>query len=542
MAGQVCFDETGQPFMVIREQQKQKRLTGVEALKTHILAARQVANTLKTSLGPLGLDKMLVNPDGEVTTTNDGATILKSMDVDHHIAKLMVELSQSQDDESGDGTTGVVVLAGSLLEQAMPLLDKGIHPLQIADGYDLACRRAVERLEEISETFPEYDFESLVKAASTSLGSKIVKNCQRQLAEMAVKAVLAVVDKERKDVNFDLIKIVEKPGGRLEDSQFFNGVLVDKSFAHPQMPKELKDVKIAILTCPFEPPKPKTKHKLDISTPEEFKQLQEYEHKTFLNMIEDVKKSGAGLVICQWGFDDEATHLLYHNDLPAVRWVGGPDIELIAIATNGRIVPRFAELTEQKLGTAGRVRELQFGTVNDQFMVIEDCPNQRTVSIMLRGGNKMVIEEARRSLHDAICVVRNLVRDNRIVYGGGAPEIACSVAVNEVADKVSGLSQYAYRAYADALEGIPNALAENSGLSGMEHLTSLKARQITEKNPRLGIDCLQTGDCDMKNQNVLEAFNAKKEQIQLATQVVRMILKIDDVRVPDNSGEYGYPM
>ncbi|KAI6224424.1 CCT-epsilon [Aphelenchoides fujianensis] len=557
MDGQVLFDEFGQPFLVLREQQKQKRLTGTEALKAHILAARQVSNTLRTSLGPRGLDKMLVSADGEVTTTNDGATILKNMDVDHHIAKLLVELSQSQDDEIGDGTTGVVVLAGALLEQASNLLDKGVHPLQIADGYDLACRKAVERLEEIADSVTDYDFESLVKAASTSLGSKIVKNCQRQLSEIVVKAVLAVVDKKRRDVNFDLIKIVKKPGGRLEDSTLFNGVLIDKTLAHPQMPRTLEGVKVAVLTCPFEPPKPKTKHHLDITGTEEFKQLQNYERETFNGMIADLKRAGVGLVICQWGFDDEATHLLYHHELPAVRWVGGPDIELIAMATNGRIVPRFTELTAAKLGKAAVVREISFGTVKDPMLLIEGDAESKTVSILLRGGNKMVIDEAERSIHDALCVVRNLIRDNRVVYGGGAPELACSIVINDVADKASssfrlvinrrvgfqitGLSQYAYRAFADALENIPMALAENSGLAAMETLTDLKARQRREKNPRIGVDCLQTGETDMRKQNVVEALNAKREQIQLATQVVRMILKVDDVRVPDDS-ERAYPM
>jgi len=538
MDGQLLFDQNGQPFLVIREQQKQKRIIGTEALKAHILAARQVSNTLRTSLGPRGLDKMLVSPDGEVTTTNDGATILKMMDVDHHIAKLLVELSQSQDDEVGDGTTGVVVLAGALLEQASNLLDKGVHPLKIADGYDLACRKSVERLEEIAEKFTDYDYESLVKAASTSLGSKIVKNCQRKLSEMVVKAVLAVVDKERRDVNFDFIKVIKKPGGRLEDSQLFPGVLIDKTLAHPQMPKELHNVKVAILTCPFEPPKPKTKHHLDITNNAEYKLLQDYERETFNKMISELKKVNTGLVICQWGFDDEATHLLYHNDLPAVRWVGGPDIELIAMATKGRIVPRFTELSEQKLGTAINIREVNFGTVKEPMLLIEGTES-KTVSIMLRGGNKMVIDEAERSIHDAMCVVRNLIRDNRVIYGGGAAEIACSIAVNDVADKIEGLSQYAYRAYAEALECIPMALAENSGLETMSTITELKARQRKENNPYLGVDCLQTGESDMKKQNVIEALNSKREQIQLATQVVRMILKVDDVRVPDNS-QQGY--
>lgn len=540
-AGQLLFDESGQPFIVIREQEKQKRLTGIEALKNHILAAKEVANTLKTSLGPRGLDKMMVSPDGEVTITNDGATIMKNMDVEHHVAKLMVELSQSQDDEIGDGTTGVVVMAGALLEQAESLLDKGIHPTKIADGYEMACKKALEELDSIAEQFPINNKEELIQSAMTSLGSKIVNKCLRQLAEIAVDAVLSVADMEQRDVNFELIKIVSKPGGQMEDTTLVRGVVIDKTMSHPQMPKRLENAKIAILTCPFEPPKPKTKHKLDISSSDEYKQLQKYERDTFEKMIKEVKLSGATLAICQWGFDDEANHLLLHHKLPAVRWVGGPEIELVAIATNGRIVPRFAELTPEKLGTAGLVHELKFGTDNDQMLCIEQCPNIRAVTVIIRGGNKMVIEETKRSLHDAFCVVRNLIRDNKIIYGGGAAELACSIAVAQEADNVAGVEQYAFRAFADALESIPAALAENSGLPPIDTLTELKAKQIEEQKPYLGVDCLQTGTNDMKAQGVIETLLSKKEQLSLATQVVRMIMKIDDVRVPDDE-QHNFPM
>merc|ERR1719515_489128 len=247
---------------------------------------------------------------------------------------------------------------------------------------------------------------------------------------------LAVADMERKDVNFELIKVETKVGGKLEDTMLVKGVIVDKDFSHPQMPKELKDVKLAILTCPFEPPKPKTKHKLDVTSVEDYKKLREYEKEKFQEMVKQVQDTGANLVICQWGFDDEANHLLLQNQLPAVQWVGGPEIELIAIATGGRIVPRFQELSSEKLGTAGLVRELSFGTTKDKMLVIEECANSKAVTIFLRGGTKMIIEEAKRSMHDALCVVRNLVRDNRVVYGGGAAEISCAVAVSKEADNI----------------------------------------------------------------------------------------------------------
>jgi len=530
--GSLAFDEYGRPFIIIKDQDQKKRLTGIDAHKSHILAAKSVASIIRTSLGPKGLDKMMVTPDGEVTITNDGATILKMMDVDHQIAKLLVQLSQSQDDEIGDGTTGVVVLAGALLEKAEELLDKGIHPIRIADGYEMAAKVAYDHLETICEKFadPRKDLEPFIRTAMTTLGSKIVNRCHRQMAEIAVDAVMAVADMERRDVDFELVKMEGKVGGKLEDTMLIKGVLVDKDMSHPQMPKSVKDAKLAILTCPFEPPKPKTKHKLDVTSVEDYKKLREYEKETFEEMVKQVKDTGANLVICQWGFDDEANHLLLKNELPAVRWVGGPEIELIAIATGGRIVPRFADLTAEKLGSAGIVRELTFGTTKDRMLVIEDCKNTRAVTIFVRGGNRMIIEEAKRSLHDALCVIRNLIKDDRIVYGGGASEISCSLAVSRAADQISTIEQYAMRSFADALESVPLALAENSGLAPINTLAEVKSRQVNENNPRLGIDCLENGESDMKTQHVIETLTSKRAQLMLAVQVCKMILKIDDIR------------
>lgn len=385
-------DEQGRPFIVVRDQGKKTRLHGNDAVKSHILAAKTVADIVKSSLGPRGLDKILISPDGDITVTNDGATILQQMEISNNVAKLLVELSKSQDEEIGDGTTGVVVLAGALLEQAAELIDKGIHPIRIADGYDQACEVAIAELDKISDTisFSKTDNTSLLRVAKTSLGSKIVSKAHDQFAQIAVDAVLSVADLERKDVDFELIKVDGKVGGRLEDSLLVKGVIVDKDFSHPQMPSEVKDAKIAILTCAFEPPKPKTKHKLDITSVEEFKRLQKYETGKFAEMIQQIKDTGANVVICQWGFDDEANHLLLTNKLPAVRWVGGPEIELIAIATNGRIVPRFEDLTADKLGKAGIVREMSFGTTRDKMLVIEECANTRAVTVFVRGSNKMV--------------------------------------------------------------------------------------------------------------------------------------------------------
>jgi len=420
-----------------------------------------------------------------------------------------------------------------------------------------AASVAIETLQKITERveFSDDNKEPLVRTAMTTLSSKIINVHKRQMAEIAVNAVLSVADISRNDVNFDMIRVEGKPGGSLEDTELVNGIVIDKDFSHPQMPKQVKDAKICVLTCPFEPPKPKTKHKLEISSKEAYEKLYQQEQKYFTDMVQQVKDSGANLVICQWGFDDEANHLLLTHDLPAVRWVGGVEIEHIAIATGARIVPRFEELTADKLGHAGIVREASFGTSAGKMLLIENCKNSNAITVLVRGGNKMIVEEAKRSLHDAMCVVRNLIKDNRVVYGGGSAEIACSIAISRHAETVSGVDQYAIRAFADALDDIPLALAENSGLSPIEELAAAKSQQLKQNNPVIGIGAgivtdndsqedansvllnEETGfhSCDMRSLGVFETLIGKQEQIMLATQVVKMILKIDDIII---SGSY----
>ncbi|KRY23109.1 T-complex protein 1 subunit epsilon [Trichinella patagoniensis] len=552
---QIMFDEFGHPFFLFKDQAKKKRLVGIEAIKfhpkgfsknrrgvnqSHILAARAVASILRSSIGPCGMDKILVSPDGDLTATNDGATILEKMDVGHPIAKLMVELSKSQDEETGDGTTGVVVLSGALLQQAEFLLERGIHPVKIADGFDQASQIVCRHLDSISEKYPAVsdNKELLIQTAMTTLNSKIASRCVRQLAEIAVDAVLSVANFETKDVNFEMIKIVTKPGGSLEDSMLVKGVIIDKDFSHDQMKREVKDAKIAILTCPFEPPKPKTKAKFEISTVEDYQKLFEYEQATFVEMINEVKKCGANLVCCQWGFDDEANHLLMMHGLNAVRWVGGSEIELVAIATNGRIVPRFSELTPEKLGRAGIVRSLKFGTTDASMLAVENCPDRRVVTILLRGATELIVDEVKRSLHDALCVVRNLIKDDRIVYGGGSAEISCALKLYSEAEKAEGLEQYSFRAFSQALEDIPLALAENAGLLPMQTLADLKAVHVRENKPHFGVPSLANSVGDMKAEKVFETLIGKKQQVMLATQVARMILRIDDVRSMSDNSSY----
>lgn len=532
------LNDYGQMINLLHDQDSKKRVKGIEATKSNILAALGVAQTLRTSLGPKGMDKMLVSPDQQVTVSNDGATILEMMNIEHPIARLLVELSQSQDNETGDGTTGVVVLAGALLAQAKALINKGLHPLQITEGFEKAAEFCCKHLESIHSKIDILgnDSEELEKAAVTALGSKVVSKYQKELATISVQAILAVADLERKDVNFDLIKVEGKVGGGIEDTSIIQGIVLDKEFSHCQMEKEILDAKICILTCPFEPPKPKTKYNVEITSAENYKKLYDHEQNYFKEMVRLVKESGANLVICQWGFDDEANHLLMQEKLPAIRWVGGHEIELIALATGGRIIPRFSEISPEKLGRARLVKEKTFGTENDKIIVIEDCTANKAVTVLVRGGSTMIVDEARRALHDALCVVRNLLRDPRIVYGGGSPEISCAIAVNKFADTVSSSDQYAVRAFADALEQIPTALAENSGFSGIDYVATVKAEQVKQDNPHLGIDCMKKGTNNMKVQGVYEGLLSKIGQLNLATQVVKMILKIDDVITPDVMG------
>ena len=460
--------------------------------------------------------------------SNDGATILERAEIQNQIAKQLVELSKSQDNEIGDGTTGVVVLAGAMLEQAQLLLDKGLHPIQIANGFEKGCEIATKHLESISKKLSTKD-KNLVKCAMTALGSKVVNKYREELAKICVKAVTSVADLERKDVHFELIKVEGKIGGSLGDTSFVNGIVLDKEFSHPQMSKTVEDAKICILTCPFEPPKPKTKHVTEIKSAEAYKKLYQQEQEYFTDMIKRVKDSGANVVLCQWGFDDEANHLLMQAKLPAVRWVGGSEIELLAIATGARIIPRFSEITPEKLGSAKTVKELSFGTTNDKMIMVEGGKSSKAVTILIRGGSKTIVDEAKRSIHDALCVVRNMIIDNRVVAGGGSVELNCSLTVMKEAENITSAEQYAVKGFATALEVIPLALAENSGFSPIDYVGNLKAKQVVEKNPNLGVDCMREGSNDMMGQGVFESLKSKVQQLQLASQVVKMILKIDDV-------------
>jgi T-complex protein 1 subunit epsilon len=346
---------------------------------------------------------------------------------------------------------------------------------------------------------------------------------------MAVEAVLSVADMSRRDVNLERIKLVGKTGGRLEETELLHGLLIDKTWSHSQMPRVVENAKVAILTCPFEPPKPKTKYQVTIQTCEEYDALHRQEQQYFIDQVDRLAKAGATAVMCQWGFDDEANSLLCTRGIPAVRWVLGGDVEKLAIVTGARIVQRFEDIEPGKLGTATRISERSFGTQGEHMLLIEESTKQKCVTFLIRGGNKLMVAEAERSIHDALCVARNLIRDNKIVYGGGASEIACAIAVRSAADADSTILQYGMRAFADALEGVPQALAANSGFAPIQTVEDVKIQQIKTGKTSLGIDALFTGTNDMKVQKVIETLHGKSEQFRLATQIAKMVLKIDDV-------------
>jgi T-complex protein 1 subunit epsilon len=527
----LAFDEYGRPFLILKEQDSKIRLSGLEALKSHISIARAISDTMKTSLGPSGMDKILINPDGDISITNDGATILKGMHIDHEVGRLFVDLSHSQDQEIGDGTTSVVVFAGSLLEQSEILIDKGIHPLKIAEGFDKACKMTIDKISDLSIKPKNKDKnrEMLISAAATCLNSKVISNYRNKFAELAVDSVLAVYEESKNEVNLDMINIIGQLGEDISKSKLINGVVLNKEVSHPQMSKNLSEVKIAILNCPFEPPRPKTKHKLDILTGEDLKKLKEYEFSTFEEMISKIKNSGCNLVLCQWGFDDEANYLLLKNDITAVRWVMGNDIEIISRATNGQIISRFTDLDSEKLGMCKYFKEMSIGNSKENFIVLEGCPNNKAITVVLYASSEMLLAETKRSFHDALCVIKNLVLCDKFVPGGGAVEIFSSLFLQQAARDQSSLDSLCFSAFSSALERIPECLVINCGLNPIEIVSQIKSLHNQTKNDYIGFNCLTSCITNMIEEDVLEPYVLKKHVYLLATQLVRMILKIDDV-------------
>ncbi len=531
MAGQLG----GTPVLILKE--GSQRTAGREAQRSNIMAAKAVAGAVRTTLGPKGMDKMLVDTMGDVVITNDGVTILKEMDIEHPAAKMMVEIAKTQDAEVGDGTTTAVVVAGELLKQAEALLDQEIHPTVIAAGYRDATDKAIEILKAIAVKVTVKDEALLKKIAITAMTGKGSGTSRDDLAGLAVKAVKAVIDEDG-TVDTDNITIEKKVGAGITDSQLVEGVVVDKERLHPNMPKKVTDAKIALLNAPVEIEKTEVDAKIEITSPDQLQAFLDQEEVMLKGMVENIVKTGANVVFAQKGIDDLAQHFLAKAGIYTVRRVKKSDMEKLARATGGRIVTSIHELSKDDLGKAGLVEERKIG--DDKMTFVEECTNPKSVSIILRGGTEHVVDELERAMNDALRVVGVVVEDKMLVPGGGAPEVELALRLREYAATVGGREQLAIEAFADAMEVIPKTLAENAGLDQIDSLVSLRSQH--EKGIKsAGLD-METGKpVDMLNLGVVEPLRVKTQAIQSAAEAAVMILRIDDVIASKSGGPGGMP-
>lgn len=516
----------GTPILILKEGTSRTR--GREAQRANITAAKVIAEAVRSSLGPRGMDKMLVDSLGDVTITNDGATILKEMDVQHPAAKMMVEVAKTQDHEVGDGTTTAVVLAGELLKKAEELLDKNIHPTIIVSGYRRATENALKILDEISLDVRPDDDQVLKNVAITAMATKVVSGAREFLADLAVKAVKSVAEKvgDELRVDIDNVKVEKKEGGSVEDTLLINGVLLDKEVVHHAMPKKVKNAKIALLDGALEVEKTEFDAKINITQVEQMQAFLEEEQNILKNMVEKIKATGANVVITQKGIDDLAQHYLAKAGILAVRRVKKSDMDKLARATGGSIITNIEDITAKDLGEAEVVYEKKVG--DEQMVFVEGCKNPKSVSVLIRGASEMVVNEAERAFHDALCVVRNILLESKIVAGGGAPEVEIAKALRDYAETLSGREQLAVIKFAEAVESIPRALAENAGLDPVDILVQLKA---AHENGRkwAGVNILDGGVADMDKLNIWEPSSVKKQAIKSASEAAQMILRIDDI-------------
>ena len=516
----------GIPVLILKEGSSRSR--GREAQHANIMAARIVAEAVKTSLGPKGMDKMLVDSFGDVTITSDGRTILDEMDVQHPAAKMMVEVAKTQDNEVGDGTTTVVVLSGELLGKAEELIEKNVHPTIIIDGYKKAAEKALEALDQIAIKVDPTDKEFLTKVAMTSMASKLVSENREYLAKLAVEAILQVAEKTEEGyrVDVDDVKVEKKPGESVTDTKLIKGIVIDKEVVHPGMPKRVENAKIALLNCPLEIEKTEFDAKINIESPEQMEAFLKEEERMLQEMVNKIVSVGANVVICQKGIDDAAQHFLARKKILALRRVKKSDMEKLSKATGGKIITNLDDMTEADLGYAALVEERKIG--DDKMTFIEGCKHPKSVTILIRGGTERVIDEAERSIHDALCVVRDVVEEPKIVAGGGAPEIEVARILRNYAESLPGREQLAVMSFAEALESIPVTLAENAGLDPIDILSELRARH--DKGEKwVGVGVHEGKVIDTYQTNVLEPVSVKKQVIKSATEASTMILKIDDV-------------
>ena len=518
----------GQNVLVLPE--GSSRLLGRDAQRTNIAVAYAVASAVKTTLGPRGMDKMMVSDLGDIVITNDGATILQEMNVEHPAAKMMVEIAKTQDEEVGDGTTSAVVLSGELLKNALDLLDQSIHASTIIAGYKMASAKAIEELQSISQTVSLKDKPTLEKIAAVSMGSKTVSagEARNFLAKMVVDAVsqVAVESAGKFTVDKDYIKLEKKQGGDVMQTALINGVLIDKEIVHPGMPKKLENAKIALLDAALEIEKTETDARISITSPDQMTAFLEQEEKMLKTMVDKVAASGANVLMCQKGIDDVAQHYLSKKGILATRRVKKSDMEKLVRATGARIVTTLDDLGSKDLGHAGLVEERKIA--GEQMVFVEKCKDPKSVTLLVRGGTQHVVDEAERALVDAIGSVKSAVEDGRYVTGGGSTEMELATRLRKYAVEVGGREQLAIQVFADALEVIPRALAESCGLDAIDTLVDLRSKH-EKKNVGLGIDVYKARVYDLGALGIIEPVRVKKQAIQSASEAAEMILRIDDI-------------
>ncbi len=511
-----------QPLIVLSEDSQ--RTSGRDAQSMNITAGKAVAESVRTTLGPKGMDKMLVDSAGSVVVTNDGVTILKEMDIEHPAANMIVEVAQTQEDEVGDGTTSAVVVAGELLKQAEDLLDQDIHATTLAQGYRQAAERAKEVLDEIAIDVDVDDTEILTQIAATAMTGKGAENARDVLAELVVDAVRNVADDD--EIDTENVKVEKVVGGATEDSELIEGVIVDKERVHDNMPYFAEDANIALLDTALEVKETEIDAEVNVTDPDQLQQFLDQEEKQLKEMVDRVKETGADVVFAGKGIDDMAQHYLAQEGIIAVRRAKSSDLKRLARATGGRVVSNVDDLEEDDLGFAGSVAQKDIG--GDQRIFVEDVEQARSVTLILRGGTEHVVDEVERAIEDSLGVVRVTLEDGQVLPGGGAPEVELALQLRDFADSVGGREQLAVEAFADALEVIPRTLAENAGLDPIDSLVDLRS-QHDGGTTEAGLDAY-TGDAiDMESEGVVEPLRVKTQAIESATEAAVMILRIDDV-------------
>ena len=519
--------KTGQPVLILKEGTTRSR--GKEAQRNNIMAARVIGEVLKTTLGPRGMDKMLIDSLGDITITNDGAAILDEMEVEHPAGKMMVEVAKTQDDMVGDGTTTAVVLAGELLKKAEELLDQNIHPTVIVSGYRKAVQKAIETINNIAIPVNIEDRETLRKVALTSMSSKAVGPAKEHLAEIAIDAVKQIVEKrgERKVADIDNIQIIKKEGKSLFESQLIRGLIIDKEAVHSGMPKKIENAKIALLDCPLEIQKTETSAEIRIRDPTQMKAFLDQETRMLKEMVEKIKAVGASVLFCQKGIDDMAQHFLAKHEILAARRVKQSDMEKLSRATGARTVTDLDDLKLEDLGMAGMVEERKIG--EDKMIFVEKCKDPRSVAVLIRAGLERMVDEAERAMNDALSVVSDVIENNKIVPGGGAVEVEIAKELRKHATKVGGREQLAIEAFADAFEIVPKTLAENAGLEAIDIIAELRAAHEKTDGQPMGINVLKGKVENMRENGVIEPLVVKEQAAKSATESASMILRIDDV-------------